>query len=325
MGSDRSLVVVVGDINADIALTMAEMPAVGHDGQARSLRWGSGGGGVNASVAFRALGAPVRLVGRVGADPAGDVALRCALDRGVDCSHVTRVAGGATGLCTVLVTDDGHRTFLSYRGENALLETSAVSDEVLRGATLLYVSGYALLSPLQAEAVSRAIAWCASREVPVVLDACAMADQLRDAVDLGAAGHWMLVSANEDELKRLTGATTERRGVETLRASGVRWVAVKRGPRGCSLHGPGGHVDAEAPSVAVSDTTACGDAFSAACAWALCNGATASEAARLANALGAMTARQPGAADSIPTRDAVLRELPHEAQRWAGGGPSVVT
>ena len=82
MDSDfRSAVAVLGDINADLSFALPQFPAEGDDIPADGVRWSSGGTGLNAAIAFTRLGARVRLVGRVGSDPAGEVALRSARRR----------------------------------------------------------------------------------------------------------------------------------------------------------------------------------------------------------------------------------------------------
>ena len=148
--------------------------------------------------------------------------------------------------------------------------------------------------------------WCTAHSVPMVLDACVMAEELRDVV-LGEGLSWLLVSANEDELCRLTGELAEQAAVEALLRAGAKRVAVKRGARGSVLMGREGRVEAGAVEVSAVDTTACGDAFSAAVGWALWRGASMQEAVELGNWMGAMTACKPGAVGSIPTRDEVLR------------------
>jgi ribokinase len=56
-------------------------------------------------------------------------------------------------------------------------------------------------------------------------------------------------------------------------------------------------------TVAALDTSGCGDAFVAGFLLARLSGAPLAQCATLANALGALTATRPGAADALPTRD----------------------
>ena len=81
-------VAVIGDINADLSFVLPFFPRESDDVPASDLRWQSGGAGLNVALAFTRLGAQARLVGRVGTDPAAEVALRAARHAGLDLSHV---------------------------------------------------------------------------------------------------------------------------------------------------------------------------------------------------------------------------------------------
>lgn len=114
---------------------------------------------------------------------------------------------------------------------------------------------------------------------------------------------------NEPETTQLTGMPTgtkseiENAARELLRL-GVTHVVLTLGSRGALvLEGTTGRFQEIAPfPVNVVDTTAAGDAFVAGMAVGLGEGKSLIEAARFANASGALAVTRPGAQPSLPTR-----------------------
>jgi len=302
-------VLVLGDINADIAIRVESLPRLGGDTAGHGLTVGSGGGGLNAAVTFRALGAQARLLGRVGRDRFAAVALRTARDRGVDCNAVQTDDLVNTGVCTVLVTPEGERSFVSFRGANVRFDPRCVHEHVSSKPALCYLSAYAMLEGPQAEAASELVRDASSRGIPVALDLCVpAAEQCRDEI-LRMMPSLTLFSTNEEELRVLVEGLGEQQAIEKLLGLGVRYVALKRGARGAAVFAGGDRAEVAVHDVRVADTTACGDAFAAACAFALVRGGSIQDAARLATALGTQAALRAGAADSIPTHAMLSNRL----------------
>lgn len=304
--------IVLGDINADLHWVLPSYPAPGDDATASEMRWGSGGAGANMAAMLAHLGARVRLVGRVGADPAADVALRCAAEAGADLDLVVRDETLATGICSVAVADDGagERTFFSYRGANPACSPRQLGDEPRPGAALVLLSSHALLEDPQREAALLLADRAGERGVPVALDLGLPAiRRARAAIEALLPDLWLLC-ANADELAALLPDHEPDGALHGLCARGVTHAALKLGAGGCRIAAGGVITAAAAPAVDARDTTGCGDAFTAGLAWGLLQGAGPERAARLANALGAATATRPGAADALPRTDELAALLP---------------
>lgn len=111
-------IVVFGSINMDLVARTARFPQPGETATGESFTTVPGGKGANQAVACARLGAPTRIVGRVGSDGFGS-ALRTSLRvYGVDERHVethTRVSG----IAVITVNAGGENTILVAPGANS--------------------------------------------------------------------------------------------------------------------------------------------------------------------------------------------------------------
>src|SRR5215212_6334739 len=242
-------ILVLGDANADLSAALVRFPAEGDDSQITSLGWGSGGGATNVTAALALLGAPVRLLARVGSDPAAEIALRVARAAGADLAAVQIDTALATGLCIAAVSPGGERTFFSYRGANVSFDFGPEQASQLDGARWLHISGYALLEGRQRAATLALMNAAGARDIPISLDVCL--PQLRAWRDetIALLPRLRILFTNEPELAVLTATNpkTEQAtelaselnalAVEPLLQQGVSTIAVKLGPRGCLIAG----------------------------------------------------------------------------------------
>ncbi len=99
---------------------------------ARGFVEGVGGKGANQGVAAARLGAPVRLVARVGAD-AGAI-LRALAAEGADIEAVRPAPETTTGIASVVVDRAGENTIVVNPGANAALSVTDLPELLVRTA-----------------------------------------------------------------------------------------------------------------------------------------------------------------------------------------------
>ncbi len=268
-----------------------------------------GGNGASTSYTLGKLGVRVRLLGVAGGDEPGNYALAGLSDAGVDTALVTR-SSLPTSASIVLVRSDGARCFLHQPGASleAFPEPLDFSSSVTEGASYYHLgSPFALPAqrPYLAETLRRA-------------RAAGLATSLDAQWD--SRGEWMKTLApalpfvdvlflNQDEARMLVGTEDPRAAASALRAAGAGTVVVKLGPCGCAVVGDGIDFHEPAYDVPVVDTTGAGDCFNGGFLCALARGGGLREAARLANAAGALSIRKPGAVAGLGSYEETLAAM----------------
>lgn len=291
-------VLIIGDANADLSAALSHFPHEGDDTPVSALGWSSGGAGTNVATALALQDVRVCLLARVGCDPAAEVALRAAQRAGVDLEHVQRDPERETGICFAAISPGGERTFFSFRGANAALTTP--HTDLLQGVRWLHVCGHALLEGEQRRTALDLLEQAALRGVPASLDLCLPLLRAHHADTLARLGHLRALFGNQTELALLCPDMPPERALADLLARGLALAVLKQGPRGCCVLSRQGRLDAPALPVVAVDTNGCGDAFVAGFIAGLLRGLPLAACALLANALGALTAARPGAAEALP-------------------------
>lgn len=301
-----SQVVIVGSINADLAVDVERHPLPGETLHGSDVSYSPGGKGANQAVAAASLGANVTMVGAVGNDANAQVALERLTASAVDRSHIRRT-DAPTGLAIVVVDARGENTIIVAPGANALVDSAMVDEaaDVVRGADVVVMQAEIPLSGIEraASLVNGRLVFNLAPVTEVPHDVLRKADPL-------------VVNEHEGRLalRMLTGqdaaASTDEPIVDALVAAGCRSVVMTLGSRGSLVH-DGTTEPTAIPSaeVDVVDSTGAGDAFVGALVMRLADGATLVDAARHASRVGAFACTRKGAQTSYPTAADALPEL----------------
>ncbi|HEX3119130.1 MAG TPA: PfkB family carbohydrate kinase [Candidatus Acidoferrum sp.] len=316
-------VVVLGDFVAD-EFQFGEISRVSREAPVLILRHRETqlvpGGGANAANNFAALGAKVLPVTVVGTDAAGDALVEYFRKLRMDLSGVVRVKGFTTPTKTRFLAGWAHtvaqqvlRVDREPQGSLPAGVTKKIARALrgkLRRADVLAVSdyGFGVASPeLVRDATGR------KKALVATLDS-------RYGMDSYAKAGISSATPNEAELEEIhhtsigrNVAELERCGRATLEAMKLDSLLVTRGRDGMALfESPGRtvHIPIHGSNQAV-DVTGAGDTVLAAYSLALGTGATALEAAHIANIAGGLVVMKRGTA--TVTREELLAVIRAEA------------
>ena len=301
-------VVVFGSINMDLVVRTPRLPAPGETLTGYTFFTAPGGKGATQAVACARLGAPTRMVGRVGDDLFGEQLRASLRSFGVQDDGVLTTPG-PSGVALIAVDDLAENTIVIVPGANGSVSIADIPrlEAVLDGARILLVQ---LEVPI--ETVVAAARAAHTRGVTVILDpapALPLPDELYALADI--------ITPNEHEAATLTGiAVRDDQGAiaaaRALIARGARRVAIKLGARGALTADTEGEQFWSSFTVTPVDTVAAGDAFNGGLAVALSEGRSFDEAIRWGLAAGALSVTRHGAQPSMPERNEVLTLLAQE-------------
>jgi ribokinase len=304
-------ILVVGSINMDLVVRAPRMPEPGETVLGHSFHESPGGKGANQAVAVARLGGRCRLIGRLGNDGFGQRLLEGLKGEGIDCRHVQPVEDTPTGVAMILVNGQGENFIVVASGANHRLTPDDVfsAEDAFAGAAVVLLQ---LELPLPT--VRAALDVARRHGCKVILDpapaCCGMPKELYQ-VDI--------LTPNANEAEVLTGAKAieermDKQVASELIARGAAAAVLKLGPRGCLVAMADGHFyTVPTYDVKVVDTTAAGDAFTAALALQLARGEHMHKAAKFANAAGALACTRLGAQSAMPTAQEVamlMRDQP---------------
>ncbi|MGQ9598429.1 MAG: carbohydrate kinase family protein [Anaerolineae bacterium] len=305
-------VIVLGDINGDLIAHFDFYPTKGQDALASSIELHCGGSAANTAAVLAQIGVEVSLIARIGPDPIGMKALDALQKAGVILNNLQRDATTITGLMVIVVTPDGERTILGYRGANVWTDPDQMQEEEFRRAQLLHLSGYALLADPQRTAALRALEMARHYGLTVTLDpGMVLPEATRNEVQaLLPTIHILLL--NLAEARQWTGPQKPEDCISSLLAMGVRSVALKLGREGCLIGHGGGLMRVPGFTILARDSTGAGDSFDAGILAGYLNGLDWHRTALLGNALGAMTTGRVGAGVSAKQAQQIVSLLQAE-------------
>ena len=315
--SPAGRVVLMGQILVDLAVRGEALPTPGGDVWAIDEGMHVGGG-FNALVAARRMGAEAVSLSPIGEGPYASL-IQAALEREGITDLGPRIAGIDNGFCIAFTDRTGERTFISTKGAETMAPASAWADFVraMSPGDVLYIDGYLMDHPANREAAEAALR-VLPNGVRVVLDVSPIIG-IPDALPSDG----IIVSMNHREAQEIAHQRGDasvrdqcREPREAARAMlGLlgRPVLVRAGAEGAYVGRPAQPATNTAandvtaiptPRVEAIDTNGAGDAHSGVLAAALAQGILLERALLLANCAGALSTTVVGPA-SCPTREEI--------------------
>ena len=297
-------VLVVGSINVDYVIHTDRLPKLGETLTGGGFAMNFGGKGANQAVAIAKAGCNVKMLGSVGNDLAGGLAIDNLTSFGVDCSSVMRT-DAPTGAAVITVCGGDNHIILDV-GANACVTPEIIekSSELFDWADILVMQ-----YEIPTESVLAAAKAAKARKKTVILNPAPV-----KTVDAELYGYIDWIIPNEFEAQIITGIAQEsdedaKRAMTELRNMGCKNAIITLGKRGCAYHRGEDIRYAGIFDVKRVDTTAAGDSFIGGLCASLCEGKGIDESVYYASAVSSITIGRAGASVSIPTADEVKEFL----------------
>lgn len=269
------------------------------------------GGGFNALVAARRMGAEAISLSPIGAGPHASM-IEAALAREGIVDAGPRVDGVDNGFCVAMIGHDAERTFISTKGAETMTPETAWADFVrtMNPGDVLYIDGYLMDHPANREAAEAALR-VLPEGVRVLLDVSPVI-----GIPESLPTHHAIISMNSVEARaiakqsRLDGylpfdslscrlaQTLGRDTLIRLGASGAYFA------RSASPDSETSAAHIPTPTIDAVDTNGAGDAHTGVLAASLALGIPLERGLVLANCAGALASTMPGPS-SCPTREQI--------------------
>ncbi len=234
-----------------------------HMGPAREVSGGSAG---NTAAGIAALGGKAAFIGQVAPDQLGEFFIHDLRAAGVTFTTPAADFGMPTARSMILVTPDGHRTMNTFLGAAQHLPASALDEDQIRDAAILYLEGSLWDPEVPRFAMIRAIevARSAGRKVAFTLSDTFCVDRHRDGFNaLINQGRVDILFANEGEIQAMAGVPHLETAVEVFSGK-VETLVVTRSEHGALAVRGAERADVPAaPIERLVDTTGAGDLFAA--------------------------------------------------------------
>ena len=295
-------VFVAGSINMDVVATAERHPRIGETVTGGAVLYFPGGKGANQAVAAATLGAPTKLIGRLGQDAFGDELKAFLAARAVDLSFVQQTSEAHTGTALITIAN-ADNTIVVIPGANALVSATDVAAPVLAKGDVA-VSQFEIPLPVISAFFNRARAAGA----PTILNPAPAIEFGRELLDLAD-----ILILNENELGLLAKTELHDTGdpavfieaARSLLTGKGKTICVTLGKRGVLALIEGKPLIIPGHTVKAVDTTGAGDCFVGAVAAQLAAGKSIHDALAYANSAASICVQRMGAAPSMPTIEEV--------------------
>ncbi|RMC48330.1 ribokinase [Lactobacillus sp. ESL0263] len=294
-------VTVIGSINLDTNLRVAQMAKPGETIHAKEHYSAAGGKGANQAVAAARSGCAVSFVGAVGDDAPGKEMLALLKKENINLDGVKEVANESTGQAFITVDDSGQNSITIYSGANYAFD----QDDIEQNSDLIAASDFVVAqfeTPIEATIQGFKIARQNSAKTilnpaPAITEIPAELLQVTD-----------IIIPNETEAATITGIEvvdekSAKKAADKLHELGVSAVIITIGDKGAFYDFQDKQGLIPAFKVKAVDTTAAGDTFIGAMTSILKpDFSNLSDAITFANKASSLTVQGYGAQPSIPTK-----------------------
>lgn len=276
---------------------------------AETITMHTGGDAMNESQVLADLGADVRLVSKLGFDPAADIILSACRDLGINTDFVSRSEEIPTGTNIVLVDRDGERSFITSPDSTLRkFYPEDVPDAALDGKGIFCFASIFVAPPFGNIQLAELFDKVRSKGHILCADMTKRknGETIQDMKECLSLLDY--VFPNYEEASLLTGETDCSRIADAFLSCGTRHVVIKAGSKGCYVSTEKEHFWSPAYEKArCIDTTGAGDTFTGCFLYALGKGFSLADCARFANAGASICIEHTGAVGAGSDIDEIMK------------------
>lgn len=298
----RNAILVIGSANMDLVVSTERFPQPGETVFGKKFGMYPGGKGANQAVAAAKLGGNVYFLGKMGKDTFREKLCASMQKDGVNLDHLLIDSEASTGMALITLNGGGQNEIIVVSGSNMSLSPADIESK----RPIFAAARFVLLQlEIPLETVTQAARLAKEQGAIVILNpapACELPPALLRLID------YLTPNETEAELLIQQGVhdqNSAQAAATKLLAHGVKNVVLTMGDKGALLVNREKVELFPAKQVQAVDTTAAGDAFNGALAFALANGKMVDEAIRFANTVAAYSVTKMGAQSSMPTLEQV--------------------
>jgi len=266
----------------------------------------NGGDALNESIILSRLGNKVGLAGKVGCDAFGDMLVKTALKNNINVDNIKIDSNSRTGMCIVLVNENGDRNFVVQRGANATLSVNDIDLSIIKHAKIVNIGSVLSLKLLDKDGVVAIFKEARLNNVMTT------ADITHDSYKIGFSGIKEMLAYTDiafpsyGDAAYLTNETEPEKIADVFLNAGVQTIVIKLGEKGCYIKSLKESYLIDSYKTEVLDTTGAGDNFVAGFLTGVLKGWDLKKCGIFANAVGALCVQKVGATASVQSLDQVL-------------------
>ncbi len=297
----KSRVLIVSSANMDLMMKVKEVPPAGQTVLERDYDYIPGGKGANSALAFAKLGADSVFCTRLGKDANGQTLKKFYDDSNIDTRFIKMDDDSKTGLAIVMVESTGANRIVVYPGANYAITADDVEE-----AFTCYPDAVFMQCEIPFDIIVKVTEFAKAQNIPVIIDA----GPANKDFELEKLARVDIFSPNETETEVFTGIKPDsmenclKACRELEKRVNAKYFVLKLGGRGVFIYdGDFYQLVPTYDCVEVVDTTAAGDAFSAAMTLEYIRTGDIKRACTYGNIVGTLTVSKKGASTSIPTEE----------------------
>ncbi|MEK4299677.1 5-dehydro-2-deoxygluconokinase [Oceanobacillus sp. FSL W8-0428] len=272
-----------------------------------------GGSPANIAIGSSKLGLKAGFIGKISKDQHGNFIKKYMEEKGIDTSHIVYdTEGHKSGLTFTEILSPEECSILMYRDQVAdlYLDSTEVSEDYIKKAKILLVSGTALAQSPSREAVLQAVQYAKKNDVKVIFEldhrpyTWKSAEETAVYYSLVAELSDVVIGTRDeyDVMENLDSEGDNEKTVQHLFQHNTELVVIKHGVDGSYAYEPDGTVHrGQAYKTKVLKTFGAGDSYASAFLYALVTGKDYETALKFGSASASIVVSKHSSSEAMPT------------------------